>query len=260
MRSTRHGVRATNELFQSWRGRWAGAAAAVGALALAGCTGDDEAAPEAPPPVAAASQAETGTGGLMIQLLAKADIAGNARVTLRNDPPPGVNPPPYLVVGQTENPIILRDDGIGADLVPRDHVYSTFAFVRPSDLSKRHTDEVNLINNFKLTSIPSFDGRVLASNVQPFAFDINNFNNHAAVGFNPSGIFVPLIQPSTPNSLMITNQNVVGDGDPTRTWNPCNNVGTKLGAFTFGHLMTEMANQPLTGIDPADFAMRWLQT
>lgn len=251
---------------KKWQPRWLQSiVASLGAaLVVAGCADSAEDVPEpnAPAPEGTAEQAATTppSNGLNIQLLTTPDISGNARITIVNNSGTQDNQPQFLVVGLTENPIILRDDGIGADLVRGDHVYSTFAFVRPSDLSKRHTDEVNLINNFRLTSVPSFDGRVLASDVQPVAFDINNFNNHVAVKFNPSGIFVPTLQPSPPNTLMIINQNVVGDGDPTRTWNPCNNVGTKMGAFTFGHLMTEMANQPLTGIDPADFAMQWLQT
>ncbi len=252
---------------KKWQSRWLqGIVASLGAaLVVAGCVGNDEDVqePNAPAPEGTVEQPATApppSNGLNIQLLTTPDVSGNARITILNNSGTPENQPQFLVAGLTENPIILRDDGIGADLVRGDHVFSTFAFVRASDLSKRHTDETNLITNFKLTSVPSFIGRVLASNVQPVAFDINSFNNHIAVKFNPSGIFAPTVLPSTPNSLMINNQNVVGDGDPTRTWNPCNNVGTKMGAFTFGHLMTEMANQPLTGIDPADFAMQWLQT
>jgi hypothetical protein len=57
-------------------------------------------------------------------------------------------------------------------------------------------------------------------------------------------------------SLVITNIRVVED--PTRTFNPCTNVGTPMGAWTFGKLMTEMANQPRTGIHPSTFVRQWL--
>ncbi|HEX8557754.1 MAG TPA: hypothetical protein VF668_06625, partial [Pyrinomonadaceae bacterium] len=57
-------------------------------------------------------------------------------------------------------------------------------------------------------------------------------------------------------SLVITNVKVVED--PTRTFNPCTNKGTPMGAWTFGRLMTEMANQPLTGIQPSAFVRQWL--
>src|SRR5437667_375943 len=59
-------------------------------------------------------------------------------------------------------------------------------------------------------------------------------------------------------SLMITALPVVED--PTRTFNPCTGAGAPMGVWTFGHLMTEMANQSATGIDPADFALDWIKT
>lgn len=263
MRSAKHGVcDTTDELLRAWwrGGQWAGAAAAIGALALAGCVGDDTAAPDVPAPAAAASQAETAAGGLMIQLLANPDIAGNARVTVRNDPPPGVNPPPYLVVGQTENPIILRDDGIGADLEAGDHVYSGFANADQNALSVRSRNESALISQFKIQSVPTFSGRVVSGSVAPAAFDINSFSKGIAVAFDPSIIFAPT-SPAPDKSLLINDPSVVGAvGDPGRVWDPCTGAGTRMGAFTFGHLMTEMANQPLTGINPSTFVMQWLQT
>lgn len=56
--------------------------------------------------------------------------------------------------------------------------------------------------------------------------------------------------------LMITNTSVIAD--PTRTWNPCNNTGAANGVWTFNHLMTQMANQAASGIDPSDFVQTWL--
>jgi hypothetical protein len=57
-------------------------------------------------------------------------------------------------------------------------------------------------------------------------------------------------------SLVITSVKVVED--PTRTFNPCTNKGTPMGAWTFGRLMTEMANQPMTAIPPPFFVRQWL--
>lgn len=242
--------------------RWAGAAAAIGAMLLAGCadTGDDASAPDVPGPVTAVSQAATDSQGeLTIQLLPKPDVAGNVRVTAINNPAPGVAAPPYLVVGLTENPIILRDDGVGADLKAQDHVYSGFANVDTTALAVRNRNEVDSVNEFKIQSVPTFDGRAMSGSVPPAPFDIASFNNGVAVAFDPSIIFAPA-SPAPGKSLLINDPNVVGTGDPTRTWDPCTGVGTQLGAFTFGHLMTEMANQPLTGINPSTFVMQWLKT
>ena len=76
------------------------------------------------------------------------------------------------------------------------------------------------------------------------------------------GQFVPLKPLATyygvdpKKSLVITDVKVVED--PTRTFNPCTGKGTPMGAWTFGRLMTEMANQPLTGIQPSNFVRQWL--
>jgi hypothetical protein len=57
--------------------------------------------------------------------------------------------------------------------------------------------------------------------------------------------------------LMIKNPAVVAD--PTRTWDPCTNTGAANGVWTFNHLMTQMANTPLTGVPAPDFVNFWLQ-
>jgi hypothetical protein len=57
-------------------------------------------------------------------------------------------------------------------------------------------------------------------------------------------------------SLVITNLNVVEN--PGRTFNPCTGAGTPMGRWTFGYLMTQMANQPATGIHPSTFVRKWL--
>jgi len=241
--------------------RWAGTAAALGAMLLASCvdSGDDASARDDRAPVTTVSQATTESNGLSIQLLAKPDVAGNARVTVIKAPGPDGSAPPYLVVGQTENPIILRDDGLGADVTAKDHVYSGFANVDTTALAVRNRNEVDLVSEFKIQSVPTFDGRAMSGSVPPAPFDIASFNKGVAVAFNPSIIFAPA-SPAPSKSLLINDPSVVGTGDSTRTWDPCSGVGTKMGAFTFGHLMTEMANQPLTGINPSSFVMQWLKT
>ena len=243
------------------RARWPGIAAALGAmLALTSCIdSDDDAAPADPALVATASQAATTSNGLQIQLLDKPDVAGNVRVTLLNNPAPGTEPRPSIVVGQTENPIILRDDGLGADVKAQDRIYSGFANVDTTALAVRNRNEANLISEFKIQSVPTFDGRAMAGSAAPRAFDLANFQKGIAVAFDPSIIFAPA-SPSPAKTLLINDPSVVGTGDPTRTWDPCSGVGTQMGAFTFGRLMTEMANQPMTGITPSNFVMQWLRT
>ena len=58
--------------------------------------------------------------------------------------------------------------------------------------------------------------------------------------------------------LMVTDLSVVED--PARTFDPCTGAGTPGGAWTFGKLMTDMANTSATGVDPSDFVRHWLES
>lgn len=61
-------------------------------------------------------------------------------------------------------------------------------------------------------------------------------------------------------SLVITDLQVIAD--PTRTYDPCGGsagTGNPDGAWSFKHLMTEMANESATGIPPAQFVRRWIE-
>lgn len=71
----------------------------------------------------------------------------------------------------------------------------------------------------------------------------------------PSPGFTNLFQERV---LVIRNPAVVQD--PTRTYEPCTNTGAPAGVWTFNHLMTQMANQQASGIDPAVFVESWLRT
>ncbi|MBV9122581.1 MAG: hypothetical protein JO112_04420 [Planctomycetes bacterium] len=57
-------------------------------------------------------------------------------------------------------------------------------------------------------------------------------------------------------TLMITDPQVVND--PTRTFDPCTGKGNPTGVWTFGQVMTVLADEPHTKIAPADFVRRWL--
>lgn len=83
--------------------------------------------------------------------------------------------------------------------------------------------------------------------------------SHTAKNCNPS----PGPSPGVTNTfqervLMIRNHQVVED--PARTINPCTGAGTPGGAWTFEHLVSEMANEAASGIDPSDFVEQWLST
>jgi len=79
-----------------------------------------------------------------------------------------------------------------------------------------------------------------------------------AIAIPRSIISMPASAVDASRELMITDLSVVND--PTRTFDICNNTGNPNGAWTFKTLMTNMANQPFTGIDPATFVENWLQS
>jgi len=62
---------------------------------------------------------------------------------------------------------------------------------------------------------------------------------------------------SAERSLMVIHPDVVED--PDRTFDACTRRGDPNGAWTFNRLMTDMANEPLTGVQPADFVEQWLK-
>ncbi len=115
----------------------------------------------------------------------------------------------------------------------------------------------------EVSSFPVFDGRELVGEerfefIDPEALKMAR-EKLIAIKIRPSQIALPLppgLNPS--NTLMITDLSVVQD--PDRTYDVCGNTGNPNGAWTFNTLMTDMANQSATGVDPADFVENWLQS
>lgn len=70
-------------------------------------------------------------------------------------------------------------------------------------------------------------------------------------------VFGPPALVRSERSLLVTAPSVVED--PTRTFDLCTGAGNPNGAWTFNRLMTNMANQPVSGIHPSDFTETWLR-
>jgi hypothetical protein len=68
--------------------------------------------------------------------------------------------------------------------------------------------------------------------------------------------FGPPVTIDRERSLMVNNVKVVEDGG--RTFDSCKGIGTAGGAWSFGHLMRELAHG--TGLTPEDFTQRWLSS
>ncbi len=147
---------------------------------------------------------------------------------------------------------LLRDDGDLGDAKSADGTFTgpiTINLAQLRELAARQA---------QAKEIPLFEGRSLVKRREPFTpLDIEGLLQGKPIKIPVPfpGITATPVDPA--RSLMITDLSVVED--PTRTFNPCSNVGTPMGKWTFGYLMTQMANESQSGIDPSTFVRRWLK-
>jgi hypothetical protein len=191
----------------------------------------------------------------------------------------------FVTIGNPDNQVILRDDGRGGDDVAGDGEFTGIASIDEKDLSDKQAEEQAEISSRSAQQVPVFEGRSVNRLETPQAFDNSGFQAGNAVPLKPAVAFIDpesvseqpaeaaLVSsksakissaaPVVPGTnqfqervLMIRSAGVVQD--PTRTWNPCTNTGNANGVWTFKHVMTEMANQNASGIDPSDLVETWL--
>ncbi len=180
----------------------------------------------------------------------------------------------FVTIGFQDQQVILRDDGQGGDAVTGDGVFTGIANVDDADLQARSDADQKELSNRGTKAAPLFAGRANVGAESPQAFDLTSYQAGRAVAFNQPVVFVEPetatataspsslkavvlgTNPFQERSLMIRDLGVVTD--PARTWDPCTGAGNPNGVWTFNHLMTEMANQPASGIDPAVFVETWL--
>lgn len=160
-----------------------------------------------------------------------------------------------VVLHPDEAPIVLRDDGLKGDEQAGDSLFSavvpvdfeTVAAQQAADIAKLPTGQAPV-------TVPRFDGRVKVADEQVDVSALAELRRQGIVRLItlPTGDIV-----DEHRSLLITATSVVED--PGRTFNCCSRTGTPMGPWTFGYLMQQMANTPVTGIDPADFTEHWLR-
>jgi hypothetical protein len=170
---------------------------------------------------------------------------GSALIMVRFEP--GQKLPSTINLSLETGSTLLRDDGQGGDERAGDGIYSATVQVDHATLQK-----------FRLSSatqeVQSFKGRTTARlkvGVLP-----ERFQRPDVILLPHLPIPIPVPPPDPMKALMITDLGVIED--PGRTFNSCTNQGTPMGKWTFGYLMQQMANQPVSGISPSDFVMRWL--
>ena len=167
------------------------------------------------------------------------------------------NLPKTIVLEVEQGRVVLRDDGARPDNQAGDGVFHATATLPDATQSRQRELSRSLLaqRSTRIELPVARRGRVF----RRVTLD-RELVQHG---------FIPLVPPfgrpgpppgpapaiSKPRSLMITASGVVDD--KTRTANPCQ-PGTAGGPWSFGFLMTEMANTPLTGITASDFTRKWL--
>lgn len=222
------------------------------------------------------SSAEPTLGNTLVVLtLGDAEIKRLKTTTGRSD---------LLAVPADGGHVLFRDDGQEGDAGAGDGAFSSLAHIDPDELQARADEETSLESSGSLR-VPVFDQRTLVGEAENEPFDFSAFEAGQAVPLSPSGSFSGAVASVSHNPeeghehegelgvmsapthdpgmnqfqdrvLMIHEPSVVAD--PTRTFDACTGTGTPMGPWTFGHLMTEMANQTASGIDPSTFTETWL--
>jgi hypothetical protein len=171
--------------------------------------------------------------------------------------------PRVLKLEGEQGSVALRDDGTNGDAQAGDGIFTALTTVPKAFLQERLRAGERLLPNGagEAVRIETFRHRELQK--VSLAIDRRLVDTtKGRVIFSPFDV-PPGPPPGPPpppivddRSLLINAPGVVGDKG--RTANPCS-PGTPFGKWSFGYLMREMANQPVTGTDPSLMTKTWLQ-
>jgi len=210
---------------------------------------------------------------VIITALNENDLSGNLlfEATL---PKEKVGAEAFAMLVGDSNKIVLHDDGKYGDKLAGDGIYSTVMNISTDSVGLLLHERIALgvLNISDKKQMYQFSGRLeWPVNKDELTRTFNETNAkktprelmQAGSGLNVlnPGIIDLLLTVSArfkQSSLLVTDPSVIND--PGRTYNPCTNTGTPGGAWTFGKLMTEMANQTHTGVRPEDFVLNWLNS
>lgn len=154
--------------------------------------------------------------------------------------------------------LLLSDNRREGDEKPGDGIFTALMAVKPDEvinlmkrnnelIRKQKNEEVVFVNRSAVTrklidfDLASFDAGKTVLLTLPFTSIVGSLT-------------LPDIRKK---SLMITDLSVVED--KTRTYDPCATVkGNPAGVWSFGSLITNMANQPVSGVTPKAFLIDWV--
>ncbi|MEO1083084.1 MAG: hypothetical protein AAFY88_02470 [Acidobacteriota bacterium] len=174
--------------------------------------------------------------------------------------------------------VTFRDDGLGVDDFAGDRVFHAvldFQLSRLRDRAEadraardRGAREVTHRQRAKVGSgaVEPFDvegllaGRVVELRPSRHAVETSPVDDLPEGGPSATGraLKVPGTNAFQESVLAIRDPAVVRDF--SRTFDPCGGVGAGMGPWSFGHLMTELANHPVYPTPPEILVEQWLQT
>lgn len=216
--------------------------------------------PSKPPRVLGATLQMTGDSSATLAL--RADRRAAAQFAREN----GEGATFALQLGDNDDkPIGFNDQGIAPDLRAGEGVFAGTIPLDPAQLRDVNAE----LAQKKLRSIVRFapGTRLVAGREEVLGFDLEGLKLGRPIELPRVDLVGPLrtlgggVSVSDINegkSLLVTALPVIED--PTRTMNPCRAAAfnTPLKKWTFGYLMTEMAQS--SGLTPAQFVERWLET
>lgn len=194
--------------------------------------------------------------GVTIQKLQKETEEGNTmmKATFSSDQVGS----PYLAFMADGRKVVLRDDGVSPDEKKGDGVYTGIVTIDMARL--KNTQDEQARQKGEAIPVTLFQGRIVTGVQKIEALDLDRFFNGEVLRlrfplfWTTARIFNAVLA----NSVTVNATSVVED--PTRTYDPCSNSGTKMGPWTFGFLMTQLANTPSTGVSAPRFVLNWLLT
>ncbi len=179
-----------------------------------------------------------------IEPLASAIPGGNAVLRVRFED--GLQVPVRVPYATEYGTVVLADDGQGFDARAGDGLYTALGRM---DLVAARDRIVRLSQS--RTAMPARTWRHRSKQPVDAAMDPRQWQPGQPFPWEPWGDPDHI---SKTHSLLINNLGVVED--PTRTIASCGQPS--MGAWSFGHLMTEMANTPVTGVPASQFVRSWL--
>ncbi len=198
---------------------------------------------------------------IFIQELKESTESGN--ILLTSEFENGLLKEPFLPIQLGDEKAVLNDNGQNGDEIKGDNIFSV---ILKEDVKQlMNGARKNLESSSKQSPPIQFDNRSavvltksdLQERLKNLDFEKGLRNKLPIELFIPSPDAATLIKIKD-HSLMVTNPSVVED--VTRTFNPCTRVGNANGVWTFGQLMKELANEPVTGVNPVDFTLNWLKS